>query len=157
MHARPALAGCTRGGCCQEHTSHHSCHRTAPHTRSPRELRGAGQLHCLNGDCSRSRLPTSKPLPACRHPPQLTFAVKKQLNNNRWYSSYRDSHLLLIYYDYYHHHVAYVTQPHTHIWRGCPTEVGIPHGESFLALSFAYPLFYSLQSRQSYPTQLQDS
>ena len=57
------------------------------------------------------------------------------------------------------HHVAYVTatQPHTHIWRGCPTEVSIPHGESFLALGFAYPLFYSLQSRLRGPTQLQDS
>ena len=40
---------------------------------------------------------------------------------------------------------------------GCPNEVSIPHGESFLALGFAYPLFYSLQSRQRYPTQLQDS
>ena len=26
------------------------------------------------------------------------------------------------------------------------------HGESFLALGFAYPLFYSLQSRERYPT-----
>ena len=48
-------------------------------------------------------------------------------------------------------------QPHTHtqhtrIWRSCPTEVSIPHGESFLALSFTYPLFNSLQSRQRYPT-----
>ena len=33
----------------------------------------------------------------------------------------------------------------------------IPHGESFLALGFAYPLLYSLQSCQCYPTQLQDS
>ena len=37
------------------------------------------------------------------------------------------------------------------------TEVSIPHGEFFLALGFAYPLLYSLQSRQRYPTQLQDS
>ena len=40
-------------------------------------------------------------------------------------------------------------------WRGCP--VSIPYGESFLALGFAYPLFYSLQSGQRYPTLLQDS
>ena len=35
-------------------------------------------------------------------------------------------------------------QPHTHIWRGCPTEVSKPHDESFLALGFAYSLFYLL-------------
>ena len=35
--------------------------------------------------------------------------------------------------------------------------VSIPHGECFLALGFTYLLFYSLQSRQRYPTQLQDS
>ena len=50
---------------------------------------------------------------------------------------------------------------HTHTYGGgCPggpTEVSIPHGESFLALGFAYPLLYSLQSRPRDPTQLQDS
>ena len=55
------------------------------------------------------------------------------------------------------HCVAYVTQPHTHIWRGCPTEVSMLHGKSFLALGFAYPLFYSLQSPPRDPTQIQDS
>ena len=50
-------------------------------------------------------------------------------------------------------------QPHTHayVWRSCTTEVSISHGESFLALGFDYPLFYSLQSRHRYPTQFQDS
>ena len=38
-----------------------------------------------------------------------------------------------------------------HIWRGCPAEVSVPHGECFLGLGFAqqqkpYPLSYSLQS-----------
>ena len=41
------------------------------------------------------------------------------------------------------------TQPHTH--------THTHHGEYFLALGFAYPLFYSLQSRPHDPTQLQDS
>ena len=37
----------------------------------------------------------------------------------------------------------------TRIWRGCPAEGRLPHGECFLALSFALqPVFYSLQSRQ---------
>ena len=59
-----------------------------------------------------------------------------------------------------HHYRTCHTATHTctpHVWRSCPTEVSIPHGESFLALGFDYPLFYSLQSRHRYPTQLQDS
>ena len=51
-----------------------------------------------------------------------------------------------------HTHTHSHTHTHTRIWRGCPTEVSVPHGESFLALGFAYPLFYSLQSRERYPT-----
>ena len=38
------------------------------------------------------------------------------------------------------------TATHTRMWRGCPTEVSIPHGEFFLALGFAYPLFYSVNA-----------
>ena len=40
---------------------------------------------------------------------------------------------------------------------GVPSEASEPHGESFLALDFAYSLFYSLQSRERHPTQPQDS
>ena len=37
------------------------------------------------------------------------------------------------------------------------TEVSIIHGKYILALGFACPLFYSLQSHLRDPTQLQDS
>ena len=46
------------------------------------------------------------------------------------------------------------TATHTRMWRGCPTEVSIPHGEFFLALGCAYPLFLltAVPSTLSYPT-----
>ena len=60
-----------------------------------------------------------------------------------------------------HHYRICHTATHTcrvaDVWRSCPTKVSIPHGESFPALGFDSPLFYSLQSRHRYPTQLQDS
>ena len=59
---------------------------------------------------------------------------------------------------------AYVTQPHTHAHTcthicGYPAEASILHSKFFLALAlgFAYPLFFSLQSRERHPTQYQDS
>ena len=55
-----------------------------------------------------------------------------------------------------HHCRICHTATHTSICRSCATEVSIPHGESFLALGFTYPLFNPLQSLQRYPTQLQD-
>ena len=118
----PAFPAADYGGSARLHTAHHTAHHHPPRTTAV----GTPKL-----------LTDSQAVIVCCKM-QVSYGLVGVVDIGR-----KGSKPLVCISTLLHH----VTQPHTHIWRGGPTEVSILHGESFLAIGFAYPLFYSLQSR----------